>query len=79
MGWGAAHALAEEWSEWCSGPEEAYEILYGPEDGPERIECPICKKRLKGADGVIMHMTAKHDKPCHEKTIENFKAMFGRE
>lgn len=83
MGWGAAMALAEEWADWCDGPEEAYEILYGRDDtnksdGVERVECPICGKNKRGVDGVIDHMTAKHTKPCHAETISSFKGMYGR-
>ena len=72
MGWGAAYALAEEWSDWCSGPEEAYEILYGGRErrgskpqkvnkphGPLR-ECPKCTKLCKGTRGLIDHLKFKH-------------------
>jgi|GEM_PF-2874914 len=83
MGYGAAMALAEEWSDWCDGPDEAYEILYGRSgrkaDGIERITCPVCDKKLKGVDGVIAHAEAKHTKSCHAVNIASFKAMFGRD
>ncbi|MDJ0823781.1 MAG: hypothetical protein QNJ09_18475 [Paracoccaceae bacterium] len=80
MGWGAAMALAEEWSEWCSGPDEAYEILYAGRDKQARrqrngpLNCPICGKGCKTTGGVVQHMDAKHKKPCHEPVKAKYLA-----
>lgn len=83
MGWGAAYALAKEWADWCDGPEEAYAILYGDRENAkprgDRLPCPICNKKCKGPDGVIMHMDAKHTKTVHDETKAAFRAMYGRD
>lgn len=81
MGWGAAKALAEEWSDWCEGPEEAYDILYGRRENPKQVTnkmpCPICGKKFKGVEGVSMHMAAKHKKRMHESVKAEFRTAHG--
>ena len=81
MGWGAAMALAEEWSDWCDGPEEAYEILYGGRENPKprtnKMPCPICGKKFKGPQGVSMHMDTKHTKRAHNDVKQKFRDQHG--
>ena len=81
MGWGAAMALAEEWSDWCDGPEEAYDILYGGRDNPKPVtkqkRCPICNKKCKSPVGVSIHMDAVHRKRKFDDVKAAFRAEHG--
>ena len=81
MGWGAAMALAEEWSEWCDGPEEAYDILYGRREKPKptisQKRCSICNKKCKSPVGVSIHMDAVHRKKKFDEAKAEFRALHG--
>lgn len=89
MGWGAAYAIAEEWSDWCDGPEEAYEILYGSGDDDHddaivayyESRCPVCQKRFKGSrknrpQAIVQHMKDVHKKRKHQAKIEAWMAEY---
>lgn len=75
MGWGAAMAIAEEWSEWCSGPEEAYEILYGNRERKHHAanRCPVCGNKFASPAAVLQHADAKHKRPKHQAAISEYR------